>query len=62
MITLSIAPFGGLYYVASKYEKKEQTVGEVLHIEKEPQSRKITSQSRCPHCGQVILSDKQRAN
>ena len=60
---LSIAPIvGGLYYVASKYEKSEQTAGEVLHIEKASQPRKITTQSYCSHCRQSILPEKQRSN
>lgn len=60
---LAIAPMvGGLYYVASKYEKSEQTAGEVLHIEKASQPRKITTQSYSHHCGQSILPEKQRSN
>lgn len=60
---LAIAPMvGGLYYVASKYEKSEQTAGEVLHIEKASQPRKITTQSYSHHCEQSILPEKQRSN
>lgn len=66
LLALAVAPFvvgfGYLYYAGCKYEKSKQTVGEVLHIEKESQPRRITTQSRCPHCGQVIFSDKQRSN
>ena len=66
LIALATAPFiagfGYLYYAGSKYEKSEQTAGEVLHIEKASQPRKITTQSYCPHCGQSILPEKQRSN